>query len=154
MSPPRVLVALVALALPGCSSGSSGASSGDASTRAGLGSPCATDDDCAEPYLCSYPVDGGCGAKGTCTSEDLGPCADAGPPLCACDGVTPVDQGCTFGRGRVPVRVQSATAACMVDASEGEDSGADSSPDSGADSAPDGGAESGADASADTGGRG
>ncbi len=106
-----LLLALSALCLAPlvhCSSSSSGDATSDAGAT--LGSACGSDGLCPPPYLCSYPADGGCDARGTCTPEMINACTD-GPTVCGCDG-TPVPQDCTYGAGRSPLPIPSLTPGC------------------------------------------
>jgi hypothetical protein len=105
-------LALVSLAgLAGCST-SSGGTSPDAGPH--LGSPCQVDDDCLPgPFLCGWPIDGGCDAKGTCNAEVLGPCND-GPVVCACDG-TSVVLACIYGPGHSPAPIVSSSPGCAFE---------------------------------------
>jgi hypothetical protein len=83
----------------GSTSGSANAGSGSsAGASSGLGTTCTSDSECSEPeFHCSFPVDGGCSALGSCTPYlGVGPACPSTSPswfACGCDG-TEVYLGC------------------------------------------------------------
>jgi hypothetical protein len=71
-----------------------------ACSDAGTGAACTTDSDCTQlqpdppPFVCAFPIGGGCSAQGQCMPS--GPLCDPSTPVaCACDGTTVAYGECT-----------------------------------------------------------